>query len=324
MTQWIYVFGERTGVDIKIGRTDRDTIRHRLDEVDGEANDDTYVLLAAVRGEPSNEKAMRLPFRYKSKGKRREYIYPDEDAVEYVNWLRAQWFTCLDIDEPAEGFVVRHADEWLPTPERRIARPVVDETKMIQDYDGVPSPLSGTVWSWMTNPKASFQDYFTPAAIVDAAREAMGDIDLDAASHWAANKIHRIPNYFDTTRSAFENPWFGRVWLNPPYGENEPWFREIEHWVTTGGVEQLCMLSPVWAFTTKIARPVMDLTSAMILLSPTPTFWGNALGRTGANHPHAIIYIGNHATRFREAFRPFGMPLQPHWESEFIPEEAAS
>lgn len=324
MSLWLYVAGERTGADIKIGHTTQATIRSRLKGVNGEANDHTYVLLAAVRGDGKDERLMREPFRpVTTKGARREYVHPDPEAVGYAAWLRAQWFAAVDIDARDADYPHEHADLWLPGPGRCILPPPIDDTKLVQDYDTVDGPLNGTPWAWMPNPKASFQDYFTPAEIVNAARTAMGGIDLDPASHWAANRVHKIPEWYTTTRSAFDNPWFGRVWLNPPYGNNEPWFAEIERWVGKGDVTQLCMLSPMWAFTTNIARPVMETATAMILLSPTPKFWGNANpDRVGANHPHAIVYIGDRVAEFTAAFRPFGMAMTPSFADEFVPDLA--
>ncbi len=314
MSKWIYILGERGGADLKIGSSGEPTLRKRLRTVNGEANDDEYVLLAAVRGNGTDETTMRRPFRIKPKGSRREYVYADDDAVGYAAWLRSQWFATLDIDEQADPLNERPPDEWLPGPGRVYPKPPIDPDKMVQDYDTVPGQLAGTCWAWMPNPKASFQDYFTPVEIVNAARDAMGGIDLDAASHWAAQKVHRIPHYFDVTRSAFDHPWFGRVWLNPPYGHNEPWFDCIQKHVQSGAVEQLCMLSPMWAFQTSIARPVMELASGLVLLSPTPKFWGNAdPDKTGTNNPHGIVYIGPEPTRFNEAFAEFGFPMRFAW-----------
>ena len=312
MTQWIYVLGERSGGDIKVGITSNATPRQRVNGVNkDQTNGDSYVMLCAVRGERKDEDTILRYFTRKAKGSRTEYLEPTDECVEYVNWLRAQWFTTIDMDESADGFPVRDPSEWLPDAGRRHPPPVIDPTRLVQDYEAVPNALGGTSWSWMINPRASFQDYFTPCEIVNAAREAMGDIDLDPASHWGANKEHKIPHYYDRTTSAFDNPWFGRVWLNPPYGENGPWFDEIVRYVTAGEVSQLCMLSPMWAFTTRIARPVIELSSAMIVLSPTPKFWGNENpDKVGSNQPHAIIYIGDHPDRFTSAMRPFGIPAR--------------
>lgn len=312
-TGWIYVLGERDGADIKVGYTSAERIATRVASVvDGWNGQRDYIVLAGVRGTKKDEAAIHNSFRRRRDvGSRTEYFYPEDDLVEYVNWLRAQWFTSADGRDDGADFPVIDPSHWLPDDSRRRPRPEEDPGKLVQDHMARTDHLGGTAWTWMVNPIASIQDYFTPTEIIDAARDAMGGIDLDAASHWQANRVHRIPEFFDVNRSAFDNGWHGRVWLNPPYGDNEPWFREIVRYVDSGDVEQLCMLSPVWAFSTGIARPVMELSSAFVLLTPTPKFWGNANGRTGTNNPHGVIYIGNRRAEFIHSFAQLGhLPMR--------------
>lgn len=308
---WVYVFGERSGRALKVGYTSRTPIRERLEQVNSEQTDDhKYIMLVAVRGDTKDEQYVLRTFPLLQRGTKREYVAPVPEAVEWANWLRAQFFVAVDPDEVGEDLPSLDAHEWLPTEWRRIPLTPPDTTKMIQDYEFRADQLAGTAWAAMVNPKASFQDYFTPPEIVNAAREAMGDIDLDAASHWAANRVHRIPKYFTAGFSAHDHEWQGRVWLNPPYGDNAPWVRDIVQYVGSGAVTQLCMLSPVWAFTTALARPLWGMCSAFMLLSPTPQFWGNAEGRTGTNNPHGVLYIGNRPAEFKAAFAPLGIPMR--------------
>ena len=70
----------------------------------------------------------------------------------------------------------------------------------------------------------------------------MGGIDLDPASHWLANRVHRIPVYYHLGRRAEDNEWFGRVWLNLPYGNNAPWFDQ-DHQILTPGHQPTVMVS---------------------------------------------------------------------------------
>lgn len=306
---WIYILGEVAGREIKIGQT-RNGLRQRIAEVNrDQMTEDRYVLLVGVRGATKDEKAIQREFAdlRVDKGTRTEYFHAEPRLVEYAAWLRRGWWSITDPDS-TETLMV-DPSHWLPNPSRRVSPPPDDPFLLVQEWDSLPGPLAGTAWSWMPNPKASFQDYFTPPEIVEAARLAMDGIDLDAASHWAANKIHRIPDYFDVNRSAFDHPWHGRVWLNPPYGNNAPWFERIIDHVDDGSVTQLCMLSPVWVFNTIQAREVMSRVSGMILLSPTPTFWGNSEGRTGTNNPHAIIYIGDRVDEFFAAYADHGIPF---------------
>lgn len=312
MNLWIYLMGEVTGVDIKIGHSKDPTMKTRVATVNGEQTTNArYVLLAGIRGDTKDEKAIHRYFasqKRDDKGSRTEYFYVNEELAEYANWLRQWWWVAIDMDERLTDLEACRSELWLPGPERRLA-PDYDPTLLIQRYTALEGPLAGTVWDWMLSPQASFQDYFTPPEIVQAAREAMGDIDLDAAGHPAANRVHRIPDFFHVNRSAFEHDWYGRVWLNPPYGNNGPWFDVIIRYLDIGTVTQLCMLSPVWVFNTEIARPFMERTSAMVLLSPTPKFWGNSEGRTGTNNPHAIVYVGDRVDEFHRAFAEYGIPF---------------
>ncbi len=318
MSVWVYILGEKSGRDIKVGHSKEATLRSRLKTVNREqTTEDSYVLLAAVNATTKDEDCIKAYFagHNKPKGTKTEYFHAVDEVVEYVNWMRSQWWSTIDEDAALADADMVDPDHWLPMPGRSIPRPNVDPAKLVQDYEDPSDHLYNTAWSWMASQKVGVQDYFTPPELVDAARIAMGDIDLDAASHPLANRTHRIPDYFHTGRSAFHNDWHGRVWLNPPYGNNAPWFECILRYVEDGSVEQLCMLSPMWAFQTELARPVMDLTTGLILLSPTPKFWGNKdPNKTGTNNPHGIIYIGSRSREFHQAFSRFGMPVRPAWD----------
>lgn len=325
---WVYFLGEVTGEDIKVGYSTGETMRLRLARVNQEQTTNArYELLAALRGDPKDEKAAHRHFKSllrDDKGRKQEYFWPDHSLSEYVNWLRQWWWVAIDQDTPLSDLEAVSPELWLPAPGRRLSAPESDPTVLIQSFQDLSGSLAGTPWDWMISPTSSVQDYFTPANLIVAAREAMGDIDLDAASHPIANRAHRIPDFFHINRSAFENDWYGRVWLNPPYGNNAPWFERITHFLENGRVSQLCMLSPLWAFTAAQARPAMRRSSATVLLSPTPQFWGNASGRTGSNHPHAVVYFGTRVSEFLTAFAPYGIPMEIAWDrisGEFVPGE---
>jgi len=311
---WVYLLGSESGEDIKIGHSSKNTVGERLNSVnDSQMTRERYHLLAAVLGSRKDETKLHRHFshlRREDKGNRQEYFWADAELVEYAAWLRSQWFAAVDEEMSKEDAAsTLQSDDWMPGPHRRMPKPISDPTKMIQDWETLPSVLSGTPWSWFPNPKASIQDYFTPPEILNAAREGMGGLDLDAASHWLANRTHKVPRYFHAGYSAFEHEWERRVWLNPPYGENPVWWERVLEQIEKGNVEQICILSPVWAFTTAAARPLMAISSAMILLQPTPKFWGNSENRTGVNHPHAIVYIGHRRGEVLESLSPFGIPM---------------
>lgn len=315
---WVYFLGEMNGEDIKIGRSTGETMRSRVAQVNAEQTTNArYELLAALRADAKDEAFVKRYFadiRRDDKGRRTEYFLPESDLSEYVNWLRQWWWVTLEKDEAMSELEAVSPELWLPSPERRMGQPEEIPGQLIQPHRDLEGTLAGTPWDWLLSPKQSVQDYFTPPEIIDAARQAMGDIDLDAASHPLANRVHQIPDFFHINRSAFDNDWHGRVWLNPPYGNNAPWFERIVQYVESGEVEQLCILSPMWAFTTEIAKPMLRMSAATVLLSPTPRFWGNASNRTGVNHPHGIVYFGDRVNEFLAAFTPFGIPVRMAWD----------
>ena len=62
-------------------------------------------------------------------------------------------------------------------------------------------------------------EWYTPAKYVEAARVALGEIDLDPASNAKANAVVKAAKFF--SKNGLEEDWNGRVFVNPPYGKNE-------------------------------------------------------------------------------------------------------
>ena len=64
-------------------------------------------------------------------------------------------------------------------------------------------------------------EWYTPTIYVNAARNVMGGIDLDPASCKSANRRIKAETFYTKKDNGFIRPWFGRVWLNPPYGKED-------------------------------------------------------------------------------------------------------
>lgn len=93
--------------------------------------------------------------------------------------------------------------------------------------DIVPTPPADTppdeaVLEWTPSPRLTCgdPDWFTDPAIVAAARQVLGRIDLDPASEAAANEVIQADEFYDTGTNGLLQAWHGRIFLNPPGGKD--------------------------------------------------------------------------------------------------------
>jgi phage N-6-adenine-methyltransferase len=83
----------------------------------------------------------------------------------------------------------------------------------------------------------------TPWPIVNELEQDFGPFDLDpcAEPHTA-----KAPTYYTIDDNGLTRPWFGRVFINPPYSRIGPWCeRAIAETTTPGPVSTVVMLLPV-------------------------------------------------------------------------------
>lgn len=161
-------------------------------------------------------------------------------------------------------------------------------------------------------------EWFTPGHIIEAARKAMGGIDLDPATSWDGNRLEvKARNFFDVEMDGLTRDWYGRVWLNPPYGRSGGisnaalWSRKLILQLDQGKVSCACLLvkgAPSERWFGPLFRPDFTICFPYGRLS-FMTEEGVAI--KGNAHGSAIIGMGVNRKRFIDAFKKIGAIVVP-------------
>jgi hypothetical protein len=64
-------------------------------------------------------------------------------------------------------------------------------------------------------------EWYTPPDFIEMARQVLGGINLDPASNDYAQTWIKADVFYTKQQDGLKQPWFGRVWCNPPYGSPE-------------------------------------------------------------------------------------------------------
>lgn len=165
-------------------------------------------------------------------------------------------------------------------------------------------------------------EWYTPSVYVEAAREVMGGIDLDPAAHEESNQIVQPGCYFAAADDGLQQSWFGCVFLNPPGGlVDEFWKKALteranyEQLIWIGySLEQLQTLQtgnaitpldfPICFTARRIAFVENEAKKAARMAKLTAK--GKNPGKSSPSHSNYITYIGPNVEAFTRVFSRFG------------------
>lgn len=152
-------------------------------------------------------------------------------------------------------------------------------------------------------------DWYTPAVYVEAARATMGGIDLDPASCELANTVVRASRYYDKETNGLMQNWYGRVWLNPPYGRSQRrsnqdiWSSQLIEQYSQGKIEQAVLLVNA-NFDTRWFQALWSY--PICFVDHRIDFWSPHAPSSSATHGSVFVYFGTHLERFASCFTPIG------------------
>lgn len=152
-------------------------------------------------------------------------------------------------------------------------------------------------------------EWYTPTALVEAARRTMGSIDCDPATSAIANTRIQAPVFYSLENSGldFANTWTGNVWMNPPYALAlvEPFIAKLLDQLRDGITTQACVLVNN-ATETEWFQMMLNRAEAICLLRGRVKF-ERPTGEAGSPlQGQTIIYFGEREVEFARAFVPYG------------------
>lgn len=152
-------------------------------------------------------------------------------------------------------------------------------------------------------------EWYSPEWIVEDVRTVLGGIDLDPASCAEAQRIVRATTYFDIGNDGLSLPWYGRVFLNPPYarGVIERWAKKFALEWEAGHIREAIVLVNN-ATETGWFNAFANVSVAMCAFEGRVSFWGPAaegVERKGLQGQVAIYY-GWHIKTFMQVFGKHG------------------
>lgn len=152
----------------------------------------------------------------------------------------------------------------------------------------------------------SENEWFTPEEYIDAARQVMGDIDLDPATAQAAQKLIQARSFYTKQDNGLIKEWHGRIWLNPPYAQ--PWIAEFISKLAierkAGRVSEAITLTHNYTDTAWFHELAGVATAICFTRGRVKFYEGSKIA--APTQGQAFAYLGENVGRFTEIFRPVG------------------
>jgi phage N-6-adenine-methyltransferase len=146
-------------------------------------------------------------------------------------------------------------------------------------------------------------EWYTPSVYIEAAREVLGQIDLDPASCDTAQKTVKAKTYYTAEDDGLTKKWNGKIWLNPPFGKGL-----IDKFINKAVAEaKEAIILTHNATDTKWFQSLAGVASAMCFTAGRINFYADREDNNSSPlQGQCFIYIGKDKNRFIKVFSPFG------------------
>lgn len=148
-------------------------------------------------------------------------------------------------------------------------------------------------------------EWYTPAEFIEAARNAMGSIDVDPASNDIAQKVVKADTYYTAETNGLDKTWVGNVWMNPPYA-SDLIGKFIDKLIAERQNYRQAIVLVNNATETEWFNKIISISSAVCFPKSRVKFYMPD-GKTGAPlQGQAVLYIGENKDKFYSAFACMG------------------
>jgi len=144
-------------------------------------------------------------------------------------------------------------------------------------------------------------EWYTPEHIIDLVRKVLKEIDLDPCSN-AAKSVPAALHYTkEDDGLSHEHEWRGRIYMNPPYGDEiSDWTEKLRSEYERGSVTEAIALVPARTDTVWF-RPFEHA----VFISGRLKFSNS---KDSAPFPSAVLYLGKRWEVFKSVFKEVGEP----------------
>ena len=154
-------------------------------------------------------------------------------------------------------------------------------------------------------------EWFTPVEYIEKARDVLGEIDLDPATHEMAQETVRAAHYFTKEDDGLAQEWHGCVWLNPPYAQPliSQFVDKLVEEFAIGRVTAAILLTHNYTDTGWFQKAA-GLASALCFTRGRVKFYEPDGAIAAPTQGQAFHYFGDDVDSFRRAFASVGFVVR--------------
>lgn len=155
-------------------------------------------------------------------------------------------------------------------------------------------------------------EWYTPIEYIKRVRIVLGEIDLDPASSEIAQMMIQAKRFFSIADDGLAQPWFGRIWLNPPYAQ--PFIAEfvtkLVKEFSLGNTEAAILLTHNYTDTSWF-HEAAGMCDAICFTRGRVKFISSTGEIAAPTQGQAFFYFGDKSELFEKEFRDIGFIVSP-------------